>query len=993
MRHINQVFLILIMLLPITVYSDFNDLGHQAVQAGAFEQAIQYWEEALPQFDSTNQNTQYIDTAVHLALAYQTLGFSCRALGILKKAEFRAKNIGDQIRYANVLSHLGDIYIILGQWDEKSSNVTTCLEMAFGDQNNAKTALDEAERITRQMGSPPLLLANILNKQGNLWMARENLKNAFKENIKKYQECLPKKGKKPTPTDELAECPEFKESLEGIPIKDILSFHNLQCSEVLGVQTCLTKARQQEKFPHCIELIPFNQKIRFTHNALQCLAISEGIKKYQESLEFAERANDKVLTVKILLNLAQAQIKTDAYQNDYEKALSEIGRIQKEISVLPNSYEKAFALIQLALLGQNVQKPPQFSPKETSTEMGTLTEMIAFNLNEQSDFSRGVSIPIAMLSSVRASWIPPSSKQKNKFRLQNYHALIQAQKIAQSLKDNRIIAYVKGYLAQLYAEEQRYSEAIRLTQQAIFYAQPYETTQLTQQGIIYLHSYYAQRSLDILYRWEWQLGRLFNKNNQVEAAIDAYQNAVEHLKDIRQSTLEKGYHNLSQPFREREGQLYFELADLLLEKAAHSTDREKQDLLKQARNQIESFKLVELENYFKEECVTDVQKYEEIDKNLPPRTAVLYPILLTDRIELLLSVGKDIQQFTIDVRHGSLTQEINQFRKELEQAKESEKLQKKAQQIYQRLIKPIEETLSSNHVETLVIVPDGILRTIPFAALHDGKQYLIQRYAIVVVPGMKSVDPTHRFRRDNIDILAAGLSEKMPEEFLKLPYVKKELQSICNEIGGIFCEYMKLKSFCNKTGDIFCEYNIDNMFRNKILTQENAKPFGRGVGKILTEEEFTINTVARELRTWPYSIVHFATHGYFESDPNETYLLTYNGKMKIQDLRQLISIREYNYPLELLVLSACQTARGDDKAVLGLAGIALKTGVRSTLASLWSVSDAAIAKLMTTFYQHLKNPAFSKAQALQKAQQKLLQNPDWSHPSHWSAFLLIGNWL
>ena len=125
------------------------------------------------------------------------------------------------------------------------------------------------------------------------------------------------------------------------------------------------------------------------------------------------------------------------------------------------------------------------------------------------------------------------------------------------------------------------------------------------------------------------------------------------------------------------------------------------------------------------------------------------------------------------------------------------------------------------------------------------------------------------------------------------------------------------------------------------------------------------------------------------------YLLAYNDRMDMKDLRQLIGIRKFsNYPVELLVLSACQTARGDDKAALGLAGVAIKAGARSTLASLWSVSDVAIAQLMTTFYRHLLNaPTLSKAQALQKAQQELLKNQDWSHPYYWSAFLLIGNWL
>ncbi|EDN66387.1 conserved hypothetical protein [Beggiatoa sp. PS] len=194
----------------------------------------------------------------------------------------------------------------------------------------------------------------------------------------------------------------------------------------------------------------------------------------------------------------------------------------------------------------------------------------------------------------------------------------------------------------------------------------------------------------------------------------------------------------------------------------------------------------------------------------------------------------------------------------------------------------------------------------------------------------------------------------MPTGFSKLPHVKQELDSIRNEFEG------------------------------------NSH--------ILPEEQFTIDKVRRELLRRTYSIVHFATHGSFENNAKDSFLLTYNDRLKMDELKQLIGIREFStQPLELLTLSACQTAKGDDQAALGLAGVAIQAGARSALASLWSVSDAAIAELMTAFYRHLKNPKFSKAQALQEAQLELLKNSKknskWEHPNFWAAFLLIGNWL
>jgi CHAT domain-containing protein len=98
-------------------------------------------------------------------------------------------------------------------------------------------------------------------------------------------------------------------------------------------------------------------------------------------------------------------------------------------------------------------------------------------------------------------------------------------------------------------------------------------------------------------------------------------------------------------------------------------------------------------------------------------------------------------------------------------------------------------------------------------------------------------------------------------------------------------------------------------------------------------------------------------------------------------------------PLDLLVLSACQTAAGDDRAALGLAGVAIQAGAKSALASLWSISDNATATLMTRFYENSKAPGATKAQSLRIAQIELLKSPEYGHPSYWAPYLLIGNWL
>jgi len=144
-----------------------------------------------------------------------------------------------------------------------------------------------------------------------------------------------------------------------------------------------------------------------------------------------------------------------------------------------------------------------------------------------------------------------------------------------------------------------------------------------------------------------------------------------------------------------------------------------------------------------------------------------------------------------------------------------------------------------------------------------------------------------------------------------------------------------------------------------------------------------------------FSIVHIASHGQFDHDVRKTFVLTYDTKLNLNDLEGLIRPSQYRgQAVELLVLSACQTAAGDDRAALGLAGVAVKAGARSALATLWFVNDQSTSTLIAEVYAQLRRaPAISKARALQAAQIKLLSDRRYRHPCYWSPYLIIGNWL
>jgi len=496
----------------------------------------------------------------------------------------------------------------------------------------------------------------------------------------------------------------------------------------------------------------------------------------------------------------------------------------------------------------------------------------------------------------------------------------------------RLQAYAKGFLAQVYEQAKRYPEALRLTQEAIF---------LTQQ------------QPDLLYLWEWQQGRILHLQGQLAAAAAAYERAVEHLHPI-QAQLLIGQRDAREVFQEKIRPVYFELADVLLQQAAETPDPKTQmTLLKRAQDRVELLKSVELQEYFQDECVTSTQakitQGATLLDQLAEQTAVLYPILLTDRTVLLLSLPDDIQQIVVPIDAQTLEQTVHTFRRDL-QTSTSNRFIMQAKQLYQWLIVPLEEQLSAHDIQTLVVVPDGPLRTIPLAALYDvdNKKFLFQKYALAITPGLELTDP-RPLPRENVHILLNGLSQGV-QNFSPLPYVPEEISS------------------------------IEALFDNK---------------RVLLNQRFSLNQVKQALKSQPFTIVHIASHGQFDRDPKNTFLLTYDNKLTMDQLENLLEFSQLRQePVELLTLSACQTAVGDERAALGLAGVAIKAGARSALASLWFINDEATARLVSEFYAQLRNhPQLSKAQALQKAQQYLFEQQVFRHPAYWSPFLVIGNWL
>jgi CHAT domain-containing protein len=165
-------------------------------------------------------------------------------------------------------------------------------------------------------------------------------------------------------------------------------------------------------------------------------------------------------------------------------------------------------------------------------------------------------------------------------------------------------------------------------------------------------------------------------------------------------------------------------------------------------------------------------------------------------------------------------------------------------------------------------------------------------------------------------------------------------------------------------------------------------------GRTLLNHDFMLPGIQQSLTDDVYSIVHIASHSHFSGDKDHSYILTFDDRMTLEQMDQCLGVFRFRQtPLDLLTLSACETAVGDDRAALGLAGVAIKAGARSALASLWSINDKASSLLVAEFYRQLMNPALNRAQALQAAQMMLLKDPQYDHPVFWAPFLMINNWL
>ena len=445
----------------------------------------------------------------------------------------------------------------------------------------------------------------------------------------------------------------------------------------------------------------------------------------------------------------------------------------------------------------------------------------------------------------------------------------------------------------------------------------------------------SEFAYDSLFRAQQLAGRIYQTKGERTAAIDAYRQAIASLGRLRQDSVTISIEQRKN-FETEVEPIYRSALKLLLDRP----QTKKSDLI-EAIAIFDKLRLAQLQNYFGDNCF-EIVKQKSANKNNPANenTAIINSIILENKTFFILQLPNGrLVKSEVKVSEAELVKQASEWTKNLNNRATNE-YRTRSRLFYDYIIKPFESHLAANNLTTLIFVHDGILRNLPMAALFDGQQFLVQKWASVSSIGL-NLTPTYT-KPEKTKAIAFGL-ELAIAGWSPLPNVASEIQNIQNIIGG-----------------------------NKFLNSQ-----------------FTADNLYQQLLQEKYDVVHLATHGYFGGTVETSFLLAYDQKISALQLENvLLSSRQIP---ELLVLSACETALTSDRSLLGLAGIAARSGVSSTLGTFWQVQDDEQSQTIEAFYSYWRQPKYNKATALQKVQIEEIKKYDNAHPEKWAALTLIGS--
>ncbi len=378
-------------------------------------------------------------------------------------------------------------------------------------------------------------------------------------------------------------------------------------------------------------------------------------------------------------------------------------------------------------------------------------------------------------------------------------------------------------------------------------------------------------------------------------------------------------------FQSETAPLYRELLGLLLAEPGPSE-------LTEAIKVLQMFQLAELESFFADPCQLSVAA-----SSAAPQEASIYTVVLPSALhEIVRFPGEEYRHRAVELTSGEVEAKVRQWRGELEDQSDYEFLHRAAQ-LYDWLLRPWQEELERRGIESLTFINDSVLRTVPMAALWDGQQYLIESYRVSYSLGLDVAVPQPTGKISPVIFGTTQGSEWFPEP---LPFVSQEVRVIQQLVGG----------------------------------------------SAFLDRQFTRERLSRALAEGDYTVLHLASHARFASFEG-SFVQTGGEPLSLGELER--ALRSRSAPLQLLALSACQTAAGNDRAILGLAGVGVRSGIPSVLGSLWFAADRTTAELVESFYRHWQTLGKPEL-ALRQAQLELVASP-LEHPRYWATYILVKN--
>ncbi len=437
------------------------------------------------------------------------------------------------------------------------------------------------------------------------------------------------------------------------------------------------------------------------------------------------------------------------------------------------------------------------------------------------------------------------------------------------------------------------------------------------------HLTFTEEGLSQNFSLYWTRARIYAQQGLWSESISNYQLALDKVARMR-FDIASGTRLNKEELLEQTSSLYKELIAILL---ANPT----QSHLAKVIETLQLFHLAELETHFAYPCELALSKANE---SLKAESALIFNIVLEDSVHQIVRFVDGLQHKVIPISRQEGKSLIISLRKSLE-FDGSNEFRLLASKLYDLLIKDWREEFTKRKINNLTFINDSYYRNIPMAVLWDGNSYLIENYVINYSLGLDLLDSKENLVSNPIIFASTKGSKWTPET---LPFVKEEVNKITSIMGGT--SYL--------------------------------------------DEEFTPQKLSLKLQSPEYGILHLAGHARFSSFENSQFQ-TGTEPMSLSEFDTFLRARTAN--LQLLVLSGCQTAVGNDLAILGIAGIGVRNGIDSVVGGLWFASDLTSAIFIEHFYQSLlvSNPS----QSIRNAQLELIKSPLWNHPRYWSNYILL----